>query len=116
MWQYLDCSNKMPVCVLCCRNAHKHNIFHRVEKWNGWFFQKGGLWQVGIKIYLGHNGKPCPRSAAALTGLNEFTQANKNDGGDIIGQVATQMGIPTTDVLQMISDALDRPDGSIYNE
>lgn len=53
---------------------------------------------------------------AALTGLNEFTQANKNDGGDIIGQVATQIGIPTTDVLQIISDALDRPDGSIMNE
>jgi uncharacterized protein (DUF2126 family) len=87
-----------------------------VEKWNGRFFQKGGLWQVGIKIYLGHDGKPCPRSTAALTGLNEFTQANKNDGGDIIGQVATQIGIPTTDVLQTISEALDQPDGSIMNE
>src|SRR5258705_350557 len=88
-WRCLDCSNKKPVCVFCCRNAHKRDVFHRVEKWNGRYFQKGALWQVGIKLYLGHDGRPCPRSAAALTGLNEFKHGDKDDGGDIIGQIRT---------------------------
>jgi hypothetical protein len=35
IWRCKDCSDKTPVCVLCCRDAHKYNIFHRVEKWNG---------------------------------------------------------------------------------
>jgi hypothetical protein len=44
--------DKTPICVLCCRNHHKLDIFHRVEKWNGRYYQKGALWQVGVKIYL----------------------------------------------------------------
>src|SRR5258707_4523795 len=116
IWRCLDCRNKKPVCVLCCQNAHKRDVFHRVEKWNGRYFQKGALWQVGIKLYLGHDGRPCPRSAAALTGLNEFQHVDKDDGADIIGQIATEMGISATDVMQTISEALDHPEGSIMLE
>ena len=35
IWRCKDCTVKMAVCVLCCRNAHKQDLFHRVEKWNG---------------------------------------------------------------------------------
>src|SRR5258705_9448346 len=58
----------------------------------------------------------CPRSAAALTWLNEFKHGDKDDGADIIGQIATEMGISATDVMQTISEALDRPEGSIMLE
>ena len=113
VWRCLDCCNKKPICVLCFRNIHKRDPFHRVEKWNGRYFQKGALWQVGIKIYLGHDGRPCPRSAAALSGLNEYIHSDQNQTGDILQQVAAQMGVPMTEVLQKISDALDHPDGSM---
>jgi hypothetical protein len=48
------------------------NLFHRVEKWNGRYFQRGALWQVGVKIYVGHQGKPCPRSADSLADTRGF--------------------------------------------
>jgi hypothetical protein len=35
------------------------NIFHQVEKWNGQFYQQGALWQVRVKIFVGHNGDTC---------------------------------------------------------
>jgi len=35
IWQCNDCTDKNPVCVLCCRNALKLDMFHCVEKWNG---------------------------------------------------------------------------------
>ena len=106
VWCCLDCCNKRPICVLCCRNGHKQEVFHRVEKWNGRFFQKGALWQVGVKIYLGHGGKPCPKSGSALTGLQEYIHMQPNHS-DVLAQVATEMGISLTDVLKNVSDALD---------
>lgn len=66
-WRCLDCVDSTALCVLCCRDGHQLNLFHRIEKWNGRFYQKAALWQVGVKIFTGHHGAPCPRSAAALT-------------------------------------------------
>ncbi|KAH9477652.1 hypothetical protein JR316_0009878 [Psilocybe cubensis] len=39
---------------------HQFTPFHRVEKWTGLYFRPGALWEVGVKLYLGHNGKWCP--------------------------------------------------------
>jgi len=113
IWRCRDCADKKAVCVLCCRNAHKLDLFHHVEKWNGRFYQEGALWQVGVKIYLGHDGKPCPRSASALTGFKEFIQVQQNESGGILFQVAEQFSLPQAEVLQKISDALDHTNGSI---
>src|ERR1700691_3444817 len=67
VWRCRDCADKSAICVLCCRIRHKLNWFHRVEKWNGRFYQPGALWQVGVKIFVGHNGVPCPKSISALS-------------------------------------------------
>jgi hypothetical protein len=72
VWRCRDCSDKRVFCVFCFRDRHAINLFHRVEKWNGRYFQRGGLWQVGVKIYVGHKGQPCPRSSAGLEEHNEF--------------------------------------------
>lgn len=34
--------------------------FHRVEQWNGSYFQQSWLRNVGVAIYLGHDFNPCP--------------------------------------------------------
>jgi len=60
VWRCKDCTDRRPLCVYCCRNGHRNAPFHRVEKWNGRYYQIGALWQVGVKIYTGHNGHPCP--------------------------------------------------------
>lgn len=114
VWRCLDCSDKKPKCVFCCRNQHKQEIYHKVEKWNGRCFQRGALWQVGVKIYLGHGGKPCPRSAAALTELSEFASMPHQPGiPSIPSQVANEVGISVAEVMELISDALDAPPHSM---
>ena len=113
VWRCMDCSDKRPLCVLCCRQTHQIDIFHRIEKWNGRYFQQGALWQVGTKIYCGHHGSPCPKSAAALSGLQDNIKDRQNPTGNVLGQVAVEFGLSETDVLQIISDALDSPIGSM---
>jgi hypothetical protein len=113
VWRCLDCSNKNPTCVLCCRESHKQYLFHRIEKWNGRFYQKGALWQVGVKIFLGHNGEPCLRSTAALTGIGECIGGSQNENGYILEEVSAQFGISPTDVLEKISEALQHSTGSM---
>ena len=60
VWRCEDCIDRWPICIYCCRNVHRKMPFHRVEKWNGHYYQRRALWQVGVKIYTGHNGQPCP--------------------------------------------------------
>src|SRR6266567_2531056 len=59
-WRCKNCSGGRLLCGLCCRNAHQFLPFHRVEYWNSRYFQMGALWQVGLRLYLGHQGNPCP--------------------------------------------------------
>ena len=47
-------------CLHCFRINHQLHPFHRVESWTGAYFAPSWLWKVGIVIYLGHDGKPCP--------------------------------------------------------
>jgi hypothetical protein len=59
VWRCMDCADHRPTCALCCRTRHHIDYFHRIEKWNGRFYQAAGLWQVGVKIFTGHDGRPC---------------------------------------------------------
>lgn len=70
---------------------------------------------MGVKIYLGHNGKPCPQSAAALTGFQDYIHMRQDHQqyGDILSQVATAMEIPLAELLRSVSDALEHADGSM---
>jgi hypothetical protein len=115
VWRCLDCTDKTAVCVLCCRNAHKLDIFHRIEKWNGRYYQKGALWQVGVKIYAGHNGQACPRSVTALSALNAHfrSQPQSNSPVNHLADVAREFGKTETEVLVIISDALDAPSAAM---
>jgi len=66
-----------------------------------------------VKIFLGHNGKPCPWSSSALASFNGYIQGQQNETGGILIQVVEQFGLPQTEVLQKISDALDHTNGSM---
>ena len=67
-WQCQMCFGRQLLCLRCCATKHKLLPFHRIEKWNGKFFQAGALWQVGVKLYLGHDGGGCsePQSNEGL--------------------------------------------------
>ncbi|KAF8955815.1 hypothetical protein BDZ97DRAFT_1594245, partial [Flammula alnicola] len=59
-WRCKQCAGGRLLCGLCFQKEHHFLPFHRVETWNGRYFKVGALWQVGVKLYLGHHGMPCP--------------------------------------------------------
>lgn len=112
IWRCRDCTDKSAVCVLCCRNRHRMNPFHRVQKWNGRFYQSGALWQVGVKMYIGHNGAPCPKSISALSevDLNPSAFHSSQSSKKIdLKDVAEKFGKTTNEILTIVSNILDRP-------
>lgn len=53
-----------PLCAECILQAHKFTPFHRIERWNGLFFESYSLRDLGQIFSLGHDGDPCPSSSA----------------------------------------------------
>ena len=49
------------MCAACICDAHRHHPLHWIEKWNGNFFERLDLSQIGFIIHLGHRGAPCPQ-------------------------------------------------------
>ncbi|GBE83152.1 hypothetical protein SCP_0501990 [Sparassis crispa] len=62
-WRCLDCMGRPLTCTDCCRNGHQRAPFHRIEHWQGQYFEPASLYRVGICIHLGHGGDPCPLGA-----------------------------------------------------
>lgn len=48
----LSCHSLGILCRGCMRDAHWHDPYHRVEQWNGSFFQRAGLLQVGLRLVI----------------------------------------------------------------
>ncbi|KAK0429521.1 hypothetical protein EV421DRAFT_1658863, partial [Armillaria borealis] len=46
-------------CAQCVIDAHHHSPFHRIKKWNGRFFEKTSLKELGFVLCLGHSGYAC---------------------------------------------------------
>ena len=109
IWRCSDCADKSAVCLFCCRQRHKLHWFHRVEKWNGRFYQRGSLWQVGVKIFVGHDGSPCPRSISALSEGNLHNEASDHSLGIDVTEVAQMLGKTKDEVLTGVSEVLDSP-------
>ncbi|KAI6144300.1 hypothetical protein BKA82DRAFT_3926007, partial [Pisolithus tinctorius] len=59
-YRCMDCAHRPLSCKTCCIEQHKLRPFHRVQKWNGRFFEDFTLWLVGLVLHLGHAGAPCP--------------------------------------------------------
>lgn len=55
-----DCLAGPMLCAGCILAAHKYLPYHRVEKWNGNFFARHTLKDLGHEITLEHLGTPCP--------------------------------------------------------
>lgn len=46
------CHGPRVCCWACIRADHWHHPFHRIEQWNGRFFERAHLWQLGIRIVV----------------------------------------------------------------
>jgi hypothetical protein len=62
IWRCLECLGRPTFCTDCCREQHLIIPLHRIQRWTGDFFLPAWLRQVGVVVYLGHGGKPCPES------------------------------------------------------
>lgn len=55
-----ECAQLLPICEGCIVEAHRNHPLHWVERWNGLYFDRTDLANIGLTIYLGHDGLPCP--------------------------------------------------------
>jgi hypothetical protein len=63
----LSCIGHCGWCRICAVKAHRSLPFHRLQRWNGRFYEVISLQDLGFTLNLGHNGDICPLS----TGENE---------------------------------------------
>src|SRR3954454_23781707 len=56
-------------CRECLLQAHKTAPFHWVQQWNGKFFERTGLFELGLSYTVGHSGESCPATGEDNTGL-----------------------------------------------
>ncbi|GJF00432.1 CxC2 domain-containing protein [Phanerochaete sordida] len=55
-----DCFGGRLICHGCCLRAHQDHPLHRVQRWNGQFFEKITLQALGLVVQLGHrHGEAC---------------------------------------------------------
>lgn len=59
-WKCTTCLGEHRFCRTCMKNRHDHLPFHKIQRWNGRYFQRAELWEVGVQIHLGHCGDACP--------------------------------------------------------
>lgn len=57
-----DCFSGPLLCKNCAVKSHSMNPLHRIEHWNGMFFEPAPLCELGLVWHLGHRGQPCPFS------------------------------------------------------
>ncbi|KAJ3547243.1 hypothetical protein NMY22_g1724 [Coprinellus aureogranulatus] len=59
-YRCLSCDNGGLLCSECMRVYHKKHPFHRIQRWNGEFFERSSLKEIGVRIQLGHPpGEDC---------------------------------------------------------
>ena len=57
------CFGGLIQCQQCCVHTHKKSSLHHVQKWNGCFFDRLDLNELGLVIYAGHDGDIWPAAA-----------------------------------------------------
>ncbi|KAJ7029541.1 hypothetical protein C8F04DRAFT_962701 [Mycena alexandri] len=60
-----DCFMDALFCTPCMVRLHSDNPFHVIKTWNGIFFVGTTLWELGLRIQLGHKrAEVCPGTSA----------------------------------------------------
>ncbi|KAJ3833604.1 hypothetical protein F5878DRAFT_645810 [Lentinula raphanica] len=60
LFRCMECFSEDLVCEACCKLKHEDRPLDVVEKWNGKFFEKVALRDIGVTVQLGHRaGETC---------------------------------------------------------
>jgi len=57
-----ECFMTSAVCSTCIIARHQHQPLHHIQAWTGTHFETYALRDLGLILYLGHNGTRCPVS------------------------------------------------------
>lgn len=97
--------------------VHTHDFrhpFHRISLWNGRYFERQTLADLGMEIHLGHRGKPCKNRTIAhqttvriINTNGIFTYKVNYCGCDNAPEVAMQMM-----ALRLFPSTLARPESA----
>jgi CxC2 like cysteine cluster associated with KDZ transposases len=71
-----DCSIPQVMCSACIVERHHSCPFHWIQSWNGSFFERKSLKDLGLVIHLHHASMSCPH--ASLVDLRELTLVHIN--------------------------------------
>ncbi|KAG6809103.1 hypothetical protein H0H92_001589 [Tricholoma furcatifolium] len=59
IFQCKDCLTREFYCSDCIVKTHVNVPLHRLQRWNGKFFESSSLYDLGLRVQLGHDGGPC---------------------------------------------------------
>ncbi|KAI5980405.1 hypothetical protein F5J12DRAFT_789308 [Pisolithus orientalis] len=76
----IECAHWPVFCTMCCQAEHKHQPFHRVEQWNGTFFEESSLQLASLVLHVVHGGKHCPAGGCSN---DEVTAEEEDDWEDM---------------------------------
>jgi hypothetical protein len=107
-WRCLCCLGRPMYCRECCRMYHRQLIHHRIQKWTGLFFQDASLWEVGVRLCVGHMGQNCPSQEPLLEACR-ITEAQKDELDKVSATQYNFGPVPHQSVPQPVYDS-DPPD------
>lgn len=97
-----ECFSSPLLCSECISLAHQYNPFHRIQFWNGNFFESRSLSRdLGVKLLMHHDGLPCPKPSLE----HDLTVIHSN-GFHSIPVIFCQCDLGTTHDLQLFSAGL----------
>ncbi|KAK7013626.1 hypothetical protein VNI00_019462 [Paramarasmius palmivorus] len=70
LYRCKDCIAPHLYCKACIVSHHKERPFDRIERWNGNYFERTSLQDLGLVVQLGHDdGSPCVLRVMARKGF-----------------------------------------------
>ena len=119
-WRCDTCFGQPLFCAACCRTQHRNLPFHRVKYWDGTHFSSSWLRHIGVEIYLGHGGLPCPTTTENLVDDNasEYSSDEEDPGeaaefpDELWETAASGMG-PTIGLKGAGSSSFDASQGNL---
>src|ERR1700733_9002035 len=62
-----DCFGAPLFCKGCCVKAHRCSPFHHPLQWTTTHYTPVSLHSLGLVLFLGHGGAPCPNTVEVCT-------------------------------------------------
>jgi hypothetical protein len=101
LYRCRDCFGPNLRCGECCVSAHVHAPFHRVQMWNGRFFQESDLLTRNLTMDLTHYPDDCPsipsyNDTEIMNDLDNSDEADECADGHLPSQSSSSTGSRST--------------------